>query len=57
MTDEHMPDDNKTEEFLKKLAPCIERVELEKCVGEAARVAGEMGIGGGNGTEINDHAV
>ena len=40
-----MPENNKTEEFLKKLAPCIERGELEKCVDEAARVAGEMGIG------------
>lgn len=45
MTDEHMPDDNKTEEFLKKLTPCIERGELEKCVEDAARMAGEMGIG------------
>jgi len=36
---------NKTEEFLQKLAPCIERGELEKCVEEAARVAREMGIG------------
>lgn len=41
-----MPDDNKTEEFLKKLAPCIERGELEKCVKETARVAREMGAGG-----------
>ncbi|MCZ7355947.1 MAG: tetratricopeptide repeat protein [Candidatus Methanoperedens sp.] len=37
--------DNKAEEFLKKLAPCIERGELEACVEEAARVAREMGIG------------
>jgi hypothetical protein len=36
-----MPENNKTEEFLQKLAPCIERGELEKCVDEAARVAGE----------------
>jgi tetratricopeptide (TPR) repeat protein len=36
---------DKTEEFLKKLAPCIERGELEACVEEAARLAGEMGIG------------
>lgn len=34
-----MPDDSKTEEFLKKLAPCIERGELDECVDEAARVA------------------
>ncbi|MBU4373675.1 MAG: hypothetical protein KJ714_04385, partial [Euryarchaeota archaeon] len=40
-----MPENNKTEDFLKKLAPCIERGELEACVDEAARVAGEMGIG------------
>jgi tetratricopeptide (TPR) repeat protein len=39
-----MPDNNKTEEFLQKLAPCIERGELEACVEEAARVAEEMGI-------------
>ncbi len=36
---------DKTEEFLQKLAPCIERGELEACVEEAARLAGEMGIG------------
>ncbi len=40
-----MPENNKTEEFLQKLAPCIERGELEACVEEAARVAREMGIG------------
>ena len=34
-----MPDDNKTKQFLQKLAPCIERGELEKCVEEAAQVA------------------
>ncbi|VVB87789.1 Uncharacterised protein [uncultured archaeon] len=34
-----MPDTNKTEEFLQKLAPCIERGELEKCVEEAVRLA------------------
>ncbi len=37
-----MAENNKTKEFLQKLAPCIERGELEK---EAARMAGEMGIG------------
>ncbi|MDD1745427.1 MAG: hypothetical protein LUQ20_06445 [Candidatus Methanoperedens sp.] len=42
-----MPDDNKTEEFLQKLALCIERNDLDACVEEAARVAQEMGIGGG----------
>jgi tetratricopeptide (TPR) repeat protein len=40
-----MVENNKTKEFLQKLAPCIERGELEKCVDKAARVAGEMGIG------------
>ncbi len=40
-----MPENNKTEEFLQKLAPCIECGELEACVEEAARVAREMGIG------------
>jgi tetratricopeptide (TPR) repeat protein len=40
-----MPENNKTEEFLQKLVPCIERGELEACVEEAARVAREMGIG------------
>lgn len=42
-----MPENNKTEEFLLKLAPCIERGEPEACVEEAARVANEMGIGAG----------
>lgn len=42
-----MPDDNKTQEFLQKLAPCIERGELEKCVEEEARVASKMGVGAG----------
>ncbi len=37
-----MPEDNKTEELLQKLAPCIERGELEKCVEEAARLMREM---------------
>ncbi len=32
-----MPENNKTEEFLKKLAPCIERGDLEACVEEAAQ--------------------
>src|SRR5574341_2415548 len=40
-----MTQNSKTDEFLQKLAPCIERGELEACVEEAARVAGEMGIG------------
>ncbi len=34
-----MPEDKKTEELLQKLAPCIERGELEACAEEAARVA------------------
>jgi len=37
-----MSENNKTEEFLQKLAPCIERGEFEICVEEAAR---EMGMG------------
>jgi hypothetical protein len=40
-----MPNDNKTEEFLQKLAPCIERGDLDACVEEAARVAREKGGG------------
>jgi len=40
-----MPDDNKTQEFLQKLAPCIERSDLDACVEEVARVAREMGVG------------
>jgi hypothetical protein len=40
-----MPDNNKTEEFLKKLAPCIERGDPDACVEEAARMAREMGVG------------
>jgi tetratricopeptide (TPR) repeat protein len=39
-----MPENNKTEEFLQKLAPCIERGDLDACVEEAAR---EMGVGAG----------
>ena len=37
-----MPEKDKTQGFLQKLAPSIERGELEACVEEAARVAGEM---------------
>lgn len=40
-----MSDSSKTQKFLQKLAPCIKRGELENCVEEAARLAGEMGIG------------
>ncbi|MBU3967842.1 MAG: hypothetical protein KKG76_10805 [Euryarchaeota archaeon] len=32
-------------EFLQKLAPCIEHGEVETCVEEEARVAGEIWIG------------
>ncbi len=39
-----MPENTKTAEFLLKLAPCIERGDLEACVEEAARVAREMGV-------------
>ncbi len=48
-----MVESSKTEEFLKKLAPCIERGELEACVEEAARVAREMGIGAGELLELS----
>lgn len=50
-----MPENNKTEDFLKKLAPCIECGELETCVEEAARVAREMGIGAGELRELSTH--
>jgi hypothetical protein len=40
-----MTENNKTSEFLQKLAPCIERSDLDACVEEAARVAREMGVG------------
>ncbi len=40
-----MPEDNKTQEFLQKLAPCIERGELEASVEEAAQLAKDMGTG------------
>ena len=39
-----MSENNKTEDFLQKLAPCIERGDLDACVEEAVRLAGEMGI-------------
>lgn len=43
-----MPNDNKNQEFLQKLAPCIERGDLDACVEEEeARVAQEMGVGAG----------
>jgi len=35
----------KTEEFLERLAPCIEKDDLEACVEEASKLAEEMGIG------------
>jgi hypothetical protein len=40
-----MPENTKTAEFLQKLAPCIERGDPDACVGEAARMAREMGVG------------
>ena len=40
-----MPNDNKIQKFLQKLAPCIELGELDGCVGEAARLAQEMSLG------------
>jgi hypothetical protein len=35
-----MSENNKTQEFLQKLAPCIERGDLDACVDEAARGMG-----------------
>jgi hypothetical protein len=37
-----MPDDNKIQELLQKLSPCIERGDLDACVEEAARMALEI---------------
>jgi tetratricopeptide (TPR) repeat protein len=48
-----MPENTKTSEFLKKLAPCIERGDLDACVEEAARVAREMGVGAGEMLELS----
>ncbi|GFO96471.1 hypothetical protein ig2599ANME_0660 [groundwater metagenome] len=48
-----MPNNSKIEQFLQKLAPCIERGELEACVEEAARVAREMGVGAGELLELS----
>ena len=39
-----MAENDKTEEFLQKLAPCIQRGKLDACVGEAARLADEIGM-------------
>jgi len=36
----------KTDEFLEKLAPCVEKGDLEACVDDASKLAEEMGIGG-----------
>jgi hypothetical protein len=47
-----MTDNIKTEEFLQKLAPCIERGEPEACVGEAAQIA-ENGYCGATYPPIN----
>jgi len=43
-----MPENNKTEEFLQKLAPCIERSDLDACVEEAERMEKDMGGGTGS---------
>jgi len=42
-----MPENSKNREFLQKLAPYIERSDLDACVEEAAQLLGEMGIGAG----------
>jgi hypothetical protein len=39
-----MSENNKTQEFLQKLAPCIERGDLDAWVEKAAQVARETGI-------------
>jgi hypothetical protein len=39
-----MPENNKDEEFLQKIAPCIEHGDLEACVDEVAQLAKEMGM-------------
>lgn len=39
-----MPENNKTEEFLQKLKPCIEHGDLEARVDETAQLAKEVGI-------------
>ena len=39
-----MSENNRNQEFLQKLAPCIERGDLDACVEEAARITREMGI-------------
>ena len=39
-----MPDIDKTQEFVEKLKPCIEKGELDACVDEAVKLAEEMGI-------------
>lgn len=43
----NMLENNKTEEFLQKLVPCIDRSDLETCVKGASLLAWEMGIGAG----------
>ncbi|VVB97444.1 Uncharacterised protein [uncultured archaeon] len=39
-----MTENSTIDEFLQKLAPCIERGELDECVEEAARLAAELGV-------------
>jgi tetratricopeptide (TPR) repeat protein len=51
-----MPENNKTEEFLQKLAPCIERSDLDACVEEAARVAEELGMGASDLLDLSSRA-
>jgi tetratricopeptide (TPR) repeat protein len=40
-----MLNNDKIQEFLLKLTPCIERGDLDACLEEAARLAQEMGVG------------
>ena len=48
-----MVENDKTEEFLQKLAPCIQRGELDACVEEAARLADEFEIGADELVELS----
>jgi hypothetical protein len=48
--------DNKIQEFLQKLAPCIERGDLDACVEEAAReLSSESGKSGRHDFAFENH--
>lgn len=48
-----MSDDTKAQEFLMKLAPCIERCDFDACAEEVARMAREKGVGAGELLELS----